>query len=85
MVKFEMIQRAGVPPRSHDDELCAAVSAGLSCSSNGNFRDVRVAACSGHVYLSGKVSTYHAKQSAQQAAMSVAGVERVHNYLVVES
>ncbi len=79
------MSRAGVPQRPHDGELCAAVSAALSGLSNGNFRDVRATACSGHVYLSGKVPTYHAKQSAQQAAMSVAGVERVHNYLVVES
>jgi hypothetical protein len=37
------------------------------------------------VFLGGEVVSYHAKQMAQHAAMSVAGAHRVHNELVVDN
>jgi osmotically-inducible protein OsmY len=48
-------------------------------------RAVRVAAQDGQVFLMGEVPTYHAKQLAQHAAMSIPGVNRVHNELVVDN
>ena len=69
----------------HKDELGAAVQAALRAQGDGRLHQVRVAAQNGQVYLAGEVPTYYAKQLAQHAAMSVPGVERVHNELVVEN
>ena len=70
---------------AHDRELGAAVQAALYGRRDGRLRAVRVAAQNGQVFLAGEVPTYYAKQLAQHAAMSVAGVCRVHNELVVEN
>ena len=66
-------------------ELGAAVEAALRAQGDGRLYTVRVAAQGGQMFLAGEVPTYYAKQLAQHAAMSVAGVCRVHNELVVEN
>jgi osmotically-inducible protein OsmY len=74
---------AAVPRLVHDSELGSAVQAALA-SRDGRLRNIRVAAQFGQVVLEGEVPTYYAKQVAQHAAMSVAGVARVYNELVVK-
>jgi osmotically-inducible protein OsmY len=79
------ITDAGVVSRTSPDfELAPAIQAALRRQGDGRLRAVRVAAQAGHVFLAGEVPTYYAKQLAQHAAMSVPGVDRVHNELVVE-
>lgn len=71
--------------RQPDRELADAVLSALSDRRDGRLRAVRVVAQRAQVFLAGEVPSYYAKQIAQHAAMSVAGVARVHNELVVES
>jgi osmotically-inducible protein OsmY len=79
VVHSGVVQR---PTRNRD--LGAAVQDALTARRDGRLRAVRVAAQNGQVFLAGEVPTYYAKQLAQHAAMSVEGVQRVHNELVVD-
>jgi osmotically-inducible protein OsmY len=67
-----------------DRDLGAAVYAALRAHHDVRLRTVRVAVQHGQVFLAGEVPTYYAKQLAQHSAMSVPGVHRVHNELVVD-
>lgn len=66
-----------------DLDLGPAVQAVLRARGDGRLRAVRVHTLNGQVFLAGEVPTYYAKQLAQHAALSVPGVLRVHNELVV--
>ena len=84
-MEAEFTQAGLTTPPVHEVELGAAVQAALRAQRDGRLCGVRAAAQGGQVFLAGEVPTYYAKQLAQHAAMSVAGVCRVHNELVVEN
>lgn len=50
---------------------------------SGQIRDLRVELQNGLIVLSGRTSTYYAKQLAQQAALDVAGHHELANEIVV--
>jgi osmotically-inducible protein OsmY len=55
------------------------VADALRRSGQADLSGLRVDARAGQVYLSGSVRSWHAKQLAQELAMHVPGVRRVHN------
>lgn len=70
--------------KSHDQELAEAVSLALHAMNDQRVRPVSPRVCDGRVWLCGRVRTYYAKQLAIHAAMSVAGVERLFDDVVVD-
>lgn len=69
--------------RSRDSELLELVDDALRNSGYHTLRRVKVSISRGRVRLAGQVTSYHLKQIAQTAAMSVEGVEELENRLVV--
>lgn len=70
-------------PTSADDRLRDDVLRALRRSGYSSLWNLTVSVHSGHVCLSGRVPTWHQRQVAQTAAMSVKGVERVESSLRV--
>lgn len=70
-------------PNSEDGGLRDEVIRALHRSGHSTHWNVTVSVHSGHVRLSGHVPTWHLRQVAQTAAMSVRGVERVESSLLV--
>lgn len=69
--------------RFRDGELLERVDDALRNSGYSTLRRVKVSISRGRVCLAGQVASYHLKQIAQTAAMSVEGVEELENRLVV--
>lgn len=55
----------------------------VQCRTSGRIRDLRIDAYSDRVVISGRTSTYYAKQLAQQAAMELAGLGQLRNEIEV--
>lgn len=68
-----------------DRELEQAVTSAIEAMHDARLRTVFVKAHKGEVRLDGRVQTYHARQLVLQAAMSVRGVARVTDCLIVET
>jgi osmotically-inducible protein OsmY len=69
--------------RISDEALVGWIHRAILGTGRGSLQRVIVRANAGHVVMCGRVPTYYFKQLAQQAAMSVPGVERIDNQLVV--
>lgn len=64
--------------------VCEAIRRILRDSGYRELREVEVSARRGLVRLAGTVRTFYVKQQAQQLAMSVDGVSRLENEMVVD-
>jgi osmotically-inducible protein OsmY len=67
----------------YDGELLERVDNALRNSGYSTLRRVKVSISRGRVRLAGQVGSYHLKQIAQTAAMSVEGVQELDNRLIV--
>ncbi len=75
---------APLPAQSHDDRhLADRVARALRATGYGPLRDVAVSVHARAIILGGRVPSYHLKQVAQAAALSVPGIDRVVNDLEV--
>jgi hypothetical protein len=55
----------------------------VQCRTSGRIRDLRIEAFSDRVVISGRTSTYYAKQLAQHAAMEFSGLGQLRNEIEV--
>lgn len=67
-----------------DERLAGEVYRALLGTGRSGLQRVNIAVDGGQVTLQGIVPTYYMKQLAQELAMSVDGIERVHNDVTVE-
>ena len=71
-------------PTLSDEDLAMEVQRQLRRSGYMSLRSVRTAVDCGCVRLHGRVPSYYLKQLAQTVALSIEGVEKVENNLIVE-
>lgn len=74
----------GDETKESDRKLAQAVNAALGQSNDGRLRSVFCNVHDSHVRLKGHVPSYYAKQLALHAVMSVNGVSRIDDDLIVE-
>jgi osmotically-inducible protein OsmY len=82
MLKESESRRVGAD-ESRDSPMVAAICERLASSSHCGLRNIQVHVDRQHVLLSGKVSTYFLKQTAQEVARAVCPTRQVKNSIVV--
>lgn len=82
MLKESKSRRVGAAD-SRDSSMVAAVSESLASSGHCGLRNIQVHVDPQQVLLSGQVSTYFLKQTAQEVARAVCPTRQVKNSIVV--